>query len=165
MVQLIIRPGIKWINDLVCGRKKLGGILTELSIDPKTGFVEYAGVGIGINCNQRPEDFPPELRAIACSAAMSAGHSVDRSRLAAELIRQLEKLSRDLLKTSVIMDRYRRDCVTIGCEITVIQGDTRQNGKALSVQDDGSLLVAFSDGHTASVNSGEVSVRGLFGYT
>jgi BirA family biotin operon repressor/biotin-[acetyl-CoA-carboxylase] ligase len=45
------RPGIKWINDLVVKNRKLGGILTELSITPK-GMVDYAVVGIGINCNQ-----------------------------------------------------------------------------------------------------------------
>ena len=140
--------------------------MTELSIDPKSGLVDYAVVGIGINCNQRPEDFPAELRPIACSAAMVAGSPIDRSRLAAELICSLEKLSRVLLSDqAAIMDRYRTDCVTIGSEITVIQGDIQQNGTALEVNDDGSLLVAFHDGRTASVNSGDVSVRGLFGYT
>ena len=33
------RPQVKWINDLVAGNKKLGGILTELSVDPKTGLI------------------------------------------------------------------------------------------------------------------------------
>ena len=46
-----ITPGIKWTNDLVCGTNKLGGILTELSLEPD-GHVRYAVVGIGINCNQ-----------------------------------------------------------------------------------------------------------------
>lgn len=161
-----IRPGIKWINDLVLQGKKLGGILTELSIDPKIGLVDHAVVGIGINCNQRPDDFPEELRPIACSAAMVTGAPVDRSRLAAEMIRTLEKTDRILLsQRSAIMTQYRRDCVTLGSKITVIQGTSRQNGTALEVNDDGSLLVAFDDGHTANVSSGEVSVRGLFGYT
>ena len=159
------RPGIKWINDLVWERKKLGGILTELSFDTKTGFVDYAVVGIGINCNQNPEDFPDDLRPLACSAVMAAGERVDRFRLAAELIVQLEAMSRSLCDTALIMERYRRNCVTIGNEITVIQGQSRRNGKALSVNDDGSLLVAFTDGRTESVNAGEVSVRGLFGYS
>lgn len=159
------RPGIKWINDLVWNRKKLAGILTELSIDPKTSLVDYAVVGIGINCNQRPEDFPAELRPIACSAAMAAGFPIDRSRLAAAMIRQLEAMSRSLHCRTPLMDRYRQDCVTVGAEVTVIRGEEQQQGKALEVNDDGSLLVAFPDGHTASVSSGEVSVRGLFGYT
>ena len=44
-----VTPQVKWINDLVLENKKLGGILTELSIDPNTGLVAYAIVGIGIN--------------------------------------------------------------------------------------------------------------------
>ena len=39
------RPGIKWTNDLVVGSKKICGILTELSVDPATGLVDYAVVG------------------------------------------------------------------------------------------------------------------------
>lgn len=159
------RPGIKWINDLVVGSKKLGGILTELSINPKTGLVDYAVVGIGINCSQQSEDFPPELQEIACSAAMVTGAVVDRAQLAAAMICSLERMSRDLSNPAATMERYRADCVTIGREVTVIRGEERSNGTALTIQDDGSLLVQYHDGHTAAVNSGEVSVRGLLGYT
>ena len=56
-----IRPQIKWTNDLVIGTKKLGGILTELSVNSKTGLVEWAIIGIGINCNHKTEDVPVEL--------------------------------------------------------------------------------------------------------
>lgn len=163
---LNIHPGIKWINDLVCDGKKLAGILTELSIDPKTALVDYAVIGIGINCNQRCEDFPPELQTIACSAAMVSGLPIDRSRLAAALIMSFEKMSREIFTAQrATMDRYRKDCVTIGAEVTVICGEDRRSGTALDITDDGALLVAFADGHTEAVNSGEVSVRGLYGYT
>ena len=164
-ITMNFRPGIKWINDLVYGGRKLAGILTELSIDPKTALVDYTVVGIGINCAQGSEDFPPELKDMACSAAMITGRSIDRSRLAAGMVRALEKMSRNLFSDqSETMARYRQDCVTIGAEVAVIRGQDRQYGKALDVNDDGSLLVAFADGHTAPVNSGEVSVRGLYGY-
>lgn len=160
------RPGIKWINDLVYDRKKLAGILTELSIDTKTALVDYAVVGIGINCNQTAMDFPPELQDIACSAAMACGKAVDRCHLAAGVIQALEKMSHELFSNQdTIMARYRKDCVTVGSEVAVVRGDDRQYGKALDVANDGSLLVAFADGHTAAVNSGEVSIRGLYGYT
>ncbi len=157
------RPGIKWINDLVAGGKKLAGILTELSIDPKTGLVDYAVVGVGINCNQT--EFPPELQTIACSAAMILGHSIDRSALAAAMIQSFEAMNRSLLTEKVtVMECYRQNCVTMGKEITLIRGDVRRNGKALNITPDGALLVEFSDGSREAVNSGEVSVRGLLGY-
>lgn len=157
------RPGIKWINDLVAHGKKLGGILTELVMD--AGKVRYAVVGIGINCSQKDQDFPPELQPIACSLSSVTGKPIDRAKLTAALIIHLERMSNNLQNRSAIMDRYRQDCVTVGKEITVIQGDLRRPGRAISVQDDGSLVVEFDDGSIAAVNSGEVSVRGLFGYT
>ena len=52
-----ILPQVKWINDLVVSGKKLGGILTEMSVDQ--GMVEYAIIGIGINCLQQKEDLHP----------------------------------------------------------------------------------------------------------
>ena len=157
------RPSIKWINDLVAEGKKLAGILTELSIDPKTGLVDFAIIGIGLNCNQRAEDFPPQLRSIACSAAMVTGQNIDRQRLTDAIITHLEQM--DLTQKATIMAQYRNDCVTLGKEVTVIRGDSSRNGIALSVNDDGALTVRFPDGHTESVDSGEVSVRGIFGYT
>lgn len=60
-----MQPGIKWTNDLVLGTKKLCGILTELTVEAETGTVDSIVAGIGVNVRQRPEDFPPELRAIA----------------------------------------------------------------------------------------------------
>lgn len=62
-----VQPKIKWTNDLVLGTKKLCGILTELTVEAETGTVDSIVAGIGVNVRQRPEDFPPELRAIAGS--------------------------------------------------------------------------------------------------
>ena len=156
------RPGIKWINDLVANGKKLGGILTELSIDSKTGLVDWVVVGIGINCNQ--SDFPPELAGIACSLAQITGLAVDRSQLAEMLILQLHQIAPMLLSAQAeIMARYRANCVTIGQDVTVIGSDSRR-AKALDVTDSGALLVDYGDGVAQAVNSGEVSVRGLLGY-
>lgn len=157
------RPGIKWINDLMANGKKLGGILTELVMDG--GTVRSAVVGIGINCTQTPSDFPPELQAIACSLSSVTGKAIDRASLAAALICRLEEMSKNLQDRQSIMDRYRSNCVTIGKQVTIIRGDQRTSGRALAVQDDGSLLVQFDNGSISTVNAGEVSVRGLFGYT
>lgn len=163
---LSFRPGIKWINDLVWEGRKLAGILTELSIDPKTSLVDYAVIGIGINCNQAPGDFPPELQDIACSAAMVSGLPIDPSRLAAQVIVELERMNRELFTTrSQVTERYRQNCVTLGKEVAVLGPERQQNGTALDITDDGALLVRYDNGHTEAVNSGEVSVRGLYGYT
>lgn len=158
------RPGIKWTNDLVCARRKLGGILTELRLD-RNGNVDYAIIGIGINCCQRETDFPEEIRTVAGSLAMVTGAPVDRARLAAAELEALHRMSTDLLpRKALIMTQYRCDCITLGQEVSLVRGDEVRHGLARDIDEDGALIVRFPDGHTEAVNSGEVSVRGMYGY-
>ena len=158
------RPGIKWTNDLVHEKRKLGGILTELGFTPN-GRVDYAIIGIGINCRQQTEDFGPEIRDIAGSLAMAAGTDIDRSRVAAAMMESLWQMSGHLLtRQEDILRQYRADCITIGQDISVVRGSQVRYGKALDVDENGALVVAFTDGGVAAVNSGEVSVRGMYGY-
>ena len=159
------RPGIKWTNDLVCGKHKLGGILTELGLSAKGG-VDYAIIGIGINCCQRESDFPQEIRDIAASLSMVTGRDIDRAAMAAAMMDTLAAMDRNLLRSKAeILDRYRKDCITIGQEISLLRvGEAVRHGKAIDMDDDGCLIVAFEDGHRETVSSGEVSVRGMYGY-
>ena len=158
------RPGIKWTNDLVYGMRKLGGILTELSLN-SNGTVNYAIVGIGINCLHTAEDFSVELRDMAGSLAMVSPMPVDAAKVAAAMIRELFVMSRNLLTDkAAIMDRYRTDCVTVGKEVSVHRFEEVRHGTAISVDDNGGLAVRFEDGHTETVAAGEVSVRGMYGY-
>lgn len=160
-----LRPGIKWINDLVIGKRKVAGILTELSVDPASGLAQYAVVGIGINCSQRQADFPEELREVATSLALAAGKPIDRPRLAAAMIEAFWQMDGSLLAgRTAIMARYRENCMTLGRAVSVHHFDTVRHGTALDIAEDGALLVRFSDGHTEAVNAGEVSVRGMYGY-
>ena len=157
------RPGIKWINDLVFGGKKLGGILVEMSL-AASGQVHYAVVGIGINCSHIPTDFPPEIRNIAGSLAMVTGGSVSSAQLAAAMVDALFRMDQELLTGKRnIMARYRKDCVTIGQEVKVMS-DPPKPGVALDVDDDGGLIVRFTDGQIDTISAGEVSVRGMYGY-
>ncbi len=156
-----IRPGLKWINDLVIGTKKVGGILSELSLT-SSGDVDYALVGIGINCK---DQIPPELKEIATSLDRETGKHISPALLAAQLLQALHKMADNLLtEKAALMDAYRTLCVTVGREVLLIRGEERQAAFALGVTDDGGLLVEYPDGNHEIVSSGEVSVRGLFGY-
>lgn len=158
------RPGIKWTNDIVQGRRKLGGILTELGLSPR-GQVDYAIIGIGINCRQREEDFPEEIRSIAASVNMVTGRDTSPALLAASLLEALHRMDAMLLtEKEAILDRYRAGCVTVGQEICVVRGQEIRHGTALSVDKEGALVVRWPDGTVESVNSGEVSIRGMYGY-
>ncbi len=157
-----IRPDIKWINDLVYQKRKLAGILTELVLLPDS---TAAIVGIGINCCQKAEAFPEEIRAMAGSLSMLAGKPVEPAVLAAALLVELESMSRRLLDDKAeMMAFYRHNCITLGKEISVVTGSAIRHGHALDLDEDGALLVRFSDGNVELVNSGEASVRGMYGY-
>lgn len=153
-------PGVKWINDLVAKGKKLGGILTELSICPSDTEVDFAVIGIGINCNQVETDFPLELQDIAISLKTITGKDISRAQLAAAMIRHLYEMDLSLLTDKPgIMARYKRHCVTLGQDIYLLRGEEKTACVALDLDPEGGLLVGYPDGSREVVQSGEVSVR------
>lgn len=156
--------GIKWTNDLVIGQRKLGGILTELGLTPD-GRVDYAVIGAGINCCQKPEDFPPEIRPIATSVSHATGASVSRAGIAAAMMDGFFRMDRHLLSgRSEILRQYRRQCITLGQNVSILRGDSVRHGRALDLDENGALVVALDSGIRETVNSGEVSIRGMYGY-
>ena len=158
-----IRPQLKWINDLVIGGKKLGGILTQMSVDK--GLVRYAVVGIGINCLQQAVDFPEEIAGLATSLSIAAGKKIFPEVLAGAMVEALYHMSLELFsKKGQIMEVYKQNCVTLGKEIQVLRADTMRPGVAIGLDEDGGLLVAYTDGVRETVSSGEVSIRGMYGY-
>lgn len=159
-----LRPGIKWTNDLVIGKRKLGGILTELSLD-SGGNVDFAVVGIGINCTQKVLDFPKDIQNIATSLSESIHSEVSVPAVTAAILAALVEMSDGLLShQEALLKQYRKDCVTIGNQISVVTPAAVRHGIAVDVDTEGALVVDFPDGHREAVNSGEVSIRGMYGY-
>jgi len=158
------RPGIKWTNDLVAKEKKLGGILTELGFTPR-GELDYAIIGVGINVRQEREDFPEDIRDMAGSLSMIAGKDIDRARVAAAMMDALHQMSTKLLTgREEMLSRYRADCITLRRDMVLVRGDEKRYGHALDIDSEGALVVRFADGKLEAVNSGEISVRGMYGY-
>lgn len=158
-----VQVGVKWRNDLLLGGKKVCGILAEVSF--ARGALDYAVVGIGINCNTDPAAFPPEVRQIATSLAAELGESVDETALAAAVIRELYAMDAALPEGAEDwMADYAAACVTLGKPVRVLRGQTEIPALAVGMDADGGLLVRYEDGKTAVIDTGEVSVRGLNGY-
>jgi len=80
---------IKWPNDIVYNNKKLAGILIE-SVKCKTGYL--FNIGIGINVNEAPQDFPPELTGHATSLKIINNNTIQREPLLATILNELDDL-------------------------------------------------------------------------
>ena len=102
-----------WTNDLVLNGKKLSGTLTELSLEGESGALQYAVIGIGVNCNNTLEDFPPELRDVATSLYLETGKRVQRAALAAALIEELLTSSTPRCKAATRRPTSRPTAATV----------------------------------------------------
>ena len=62
------------------------------------------------------------------------------------------------------VDIYRRDCVTLGKSVKLLWSDRQTEALALDVDSQLGLVVRLPDGTETTVRTGEVSVRGMYGY-
>lgn len=155
---------IKWPNDIVCGGRKVCGILCEKRWQENGGF---SISGIGVNLGQTAEQFRLANLPYAASVKMVTGCEPDLEETAAAIINELEPLWLCLQERgfSPLRASYEARCVTIGKAVRVLAPDGRalREGTAVGIAEDGCLLVE-SKGTTVPVNAGEVSVRGQDGY-
>lgn len=161
-----VRPGLKWPNDPVLHGKKLSGILTESVIDAEMNVCVI--LGIGVNVSQRAADFTPEVAAMATSLEWELGRPVSRPKLIAALIEEVDALYAVLKQgnTARYLAAYRRDCVNLGKPVQLMASDGKcELAEAVAVDEGFGLVVRTQAGGEKIIRSGEVSVRGLYGYT
>ncbi len=162
-----VHPQIKWTNDLLLNDRKLCGILSELSADGQTGKVKYLVIGIGVNTGYCASDFPQEIRDISTSLKMNGAPS-SRAPLAAAILNQISQFysaGNFLVDFKSYKSEYEEKCITLGRKIRVVRGTSSRTGTAVSLDQDFGLIVDFDDGTRETVSSGEVSVRGIYGYS
>ncbi len=133
---------IKWPNDVWIDERKVAGILIEARPP------EWAVIGVGVNVNVAPDDFPADLRWPAVSVGGTTVAAV-RDALSAALGRWVALAREELLPAFRDRDALR------GRPVTWEDGE----GTAAGIADDGNLLVELDDGDRVSLGSGEVSVR------
>lgn len=146
---------IKWPNDVVIGSRKVCGILCEGGTDASGNSWAISGIGVNVN---NPA-FPPELQKRATSLLLETGQQYTRC---AVLQRILEKME-PLLESGSLPESYAPLCVSLGRQVSYFRGKQKYTGTACSITPAGELLVRLPDGQTETVNSGEVTVQGIYG--
>ncbi len=144
--------GIKWPNDLVMDDRKVGGILVETrSLRGGPGARPGGGavvIGIGLNCHQGPEAFPPAIRPQVASPAM-LGHDLDRTLFARGLLARLDGVVARAGSQEGAADLRRqaaRRCRTLGRRITLREGATVADGEVVDLDPDYGLVLRLTDG-------------------
>ena len=155
--------GIKWPNDVVVSRKKICGILTEMTM--KQDKIGCAVIGVGINVNM--DSFPEEMADKATSLYLESGHLFDRAEVTGLVMKRFEENYEKFVETedlSGLKPDYEKLLANLNQPVRVLDQNDPYEGIARGINAGGELLVERADGTIEEVNSGEVSVRGLYSY-
>ncbi len=153
---------IKWPNDIVMNGRKVCGILTEMNA--QFDYISYVVVGIGINVHNR--EFPAELSDTASSILLESGIRIHRASLIARVMEYFEAYYDVFMETedlSGLLDAYNELLVNRGREVSVLDPKEPFCGRAVGITRKGELIVDTWESRKL-VSSGEVSVRGIYGY-
>lgn len=153
---------IKWPNDIVVGEKKVCGILTEMAA--KANQVEYVVVGIGVNVNNKSfDDTIPH----ATSLTLEGGCTYDREEIIKQFAQIFEEYYEVFLQTgnlSALMKEYKDHCINLDKQVRISNNQEDYIAYVEDVDSNGSLIIKRADGRCETIFTGEVSVRGLYGY-
>ncbi len=153
-----LTPLIKWPNDIYINNRKLAGMLTEFS--GAADGIEYAIVGIGLNVNFDPS-IHPEIGQPATSIRRELEKPVSRLELLRAILKRMDHhyLLLRQGQDAPLRDLWNSRSMVIGKEVTVTSFNQVEHGMALSVDEDGALIIRNEQGDRKRVICGDVSLR------
>lgn len=155
---------LKWPNDIIFQDRKLCGILIESVMEESR--ISQLIIGIGLNINQI--EFIDELIQKAISLKQITGLSYDPNYIASLVLDRFLNYYRRSTEANYsflpFMDEYRRICSTLGRQVRVYGDADYREGRAIDIDADGAIYIEFNDGCVESFSSGEVQLRGMYGY-
>lgn len=153
LVELSIKPDIKWVNDVLVNDKKIAGILAETT-DTALGRAVVVGIGI----NLRSSFYPPEVSSTATSVVSETTDDLCTSDILEALTKNLshfyQLLSDD--PTSIVEEWRKRSTYFSGKHVRVATGNTTVTGVTEGLEPDGALRVRQDDGTTVVLHAGDV---------
>jgi len=156
--ELNLPARIKWPNDILINNKKIAGILSEVVTD--MDGIEYIVVGIGLNINNRLQDFPSDLRTPATSARVEDQRFISRVKVLQGLLVRLENRYFDLLAGNFAgtLEKGKSLSVAIGQELKLDTINGVLVGRAVDIDDNGFLLLRDHSGIIHTIMSGEITI-------
>ncbi len=143
---------IKWVNDIFMNGRKVCGILTEAVT--RTGGIEFAVVGIGINVRTPSQTFPEQLRGTAGSANLDG---VSRNRIISDIYESFCTLTA-YGNADHIIEEYRNRSIVIGKTVSFKADGKEFSALAADINQQGNLVVRLTDGRLKTLRSGEISL-------
>lgn len=154
---------IKWPNDILLNKKKICGILTEMSAE--MDYINHVVIGVGINVNN--VDFPDEIKMTATSLFAETNQKWSRAEIIAEIMHCFEENYKSFLETMNLewmLAKYNQHLVNREAGVRVLDPAGEYTGIAQGITNEGELVVEKESGEIVNVYAGEVSVRGIYGY-
>jgi BirA family biotin operon repressor/biotin-[acetyl-CoA-carboxylase] ligase len=147
---------VKWPNDILANRNKLGGILTESSLRDRE--VLFVIVGIGLNINQDMRQLSPDVQKSATSLYAETGHVFNREKIIAALLSTFEKEYFRLERTNYkqVIGDWKKHCSHLGKEIVIETPYGEETGEFLDVNQKGMLLYRSKSGEEKELVSGSI---------
>jgi BirA family biotin operon repressor/biotin-[acetyl-CoA-carboxylase] ligase len=157
-----IRPGIKWVNDLLLEERKVAGVLTATQV--KGGQVEQAALGIGLNLERAPAlPWTPFVPEAGCLRQHPAGASLSPWALLEALLSALDRRYRTLLDRGPgeLLSEYRQGSVVLGRRVKIWDEGSAppdppaREGVARAIGED---LALFLEGQPQPVTRGRLAL-------
>jgi BirA family biotin operon repressor/biotin-[acetyl-CoA-carboxylase] ligase len=171
---------LKWVNDLILERKKLGGILCELASSPQIAASQPAIIiGIGINLDLSTTDIPEDLQdkitwlykatpnRATSNKKKVCDYKTSKYEIIAAILNNLEKLS-DCISNGdheTVTQLWKKYSCTLGQEVIVSSGQAEKviAGYAKDINDKGALILVDNQGKEHTIYAGDISIRNADG--
>lgn len=151
-----VNAAVKWPNDVLCEKKKVCGIFSELLAK---GGEKLLTTGIGIDVNADEEDFQGIERPVT-SLKLCLGRPWNREILLQRVVEKLES-ALDLARLRGIspwVEEWRKMDRFLGQPARIVEGDRTFDGVILDINDDGSLLFRLENGQIVTRYTGDVEI-------
>jgi BirA family biotin operon repressor/biotin-[acetyl-CoA-carboxylase] ligase len=145
---LEVRAAVKWPNDVLVGERKVAGILSEM--EAELDRIAFINVGLGVNVNNDPAQVEPR----AVSLQQICERPVSRKAILGEFMDRFEDALQDP-ELSDVIEKWKVYTTTLDRRVRIATVHESVEGKAVDVDEKGSLLLKRDDGSLTSVLYGD----------